>query len=181
VPRRDHSIEACGAKGAEGADFFVSGIVPGQQRDRARGLSLMLAPNGVRDWRWSVAPAQERWLGLGAGLAPGLITAATGVFVIPAVPCLQAIGGEREDLALGLAFTLATLALAGNLTGAGLGGEMLSPASLLALGIAGAAWDVAPVLRLRLKPLSCDLLRWPVRPWALSRDTRALLSRGAAS
>ena len=46
----------------------------------------------------------------------GLITAATGVFVVPAVPHLQAIGLEKEELvqALGLSFTVSTLALAVN-------------------------------------------------------------------
>lgn len=42
------------------------------------------------------------------------MTGATGVFVIPAVPYLQAIGLEQDDLvqALGLSFTVSTVALA---------------------------------------------------------------------
>ena len=46
----------------------------------------------------------------------GLITAATGVYVVPAVPYLQAIGLEKEELvqALGLSFAVSTLALAVN-------------------------------------------------------------------
>jgi len=44
------------------------------------------------------------------GAITGLITAATGVFVIPAVPYLQAIGLEKDELvqALGLSFTVST-------------------------------------------------------------------------
>jgi uncharacterized protein len=44
----------------------------------------------------------------------GLITAATGVFVIPAVPYLGALGLDKEDMiqALGLSFTVSTIALA---------------------------------------------------------------------
>ena len=51
----------------------------------------------------------------------GIITAATGVFVIPAVPYLQAIGLEKDQLvqALGLSFTVSTLALAANIARAG--------------------------------------------------------------
>ncbi|MDU9412180.1 sulfite exporter TauE/SafE family protein [Pseudomonas sp. zfem005] len=48
-----------------------------------------------------------------AGLLTGLVTGLTGVFVIPAVPYLQALGLPREALiqALGLSFTVSTLAL----------------------------------------------------------------------
>ncbi|MNY48710.1 Sulfite exporter TauE/SafE [compost metagenome] len=57
------------------------------------------------------------------------------MFVIPAVPYLQALGLSRDELvqALGLSFTVSTLALAGGLLWRGaLGGGELS-ASLLAL------------------------------------------------
>ena len=52
-----------------------------------------------------------------AGAATGVVTAATGVFVIPAVPYLQALDLGREDLvqALGLSFTVSTLALAADM------------------------------------------------------------------
>ena len=47
-----------------------------------------------------------------------MISAATGVQVIPSVPYLQAIGMERDELvqALGVFFTVATLALGATLT-----------------------------------------------------------------
>lgn len=56
----------------------------------------------------------ERWLSPLVGLATGLVTGATGVFVIPAVPYLQSLGLGRDDLvqALGLSFTVSTIALA---------------------------------------------------------------------
>lgn len=48
------------------------------------------------------------------GLATGLVTGATGVFVVPAVPYLQALDLDKEELvqALGLSFTVSTIALA---------------------------------------------------------------------
>ncbi len=48
----------------------------------------------------------------------GVITGATGVFVIPAVPWLQTLGFRRDELvqALGLSFTLSTLAMAAGLS-----------------------------------------------------------------
>jgi uncharacterized membrane protein YfcA len=66
--------------------------------------------------------------------ATGLVTAAPGVFVIPAVPCLQALGLGKDDLvqALGLSFTVSTVALAAILMQGGLL-QSSAPASLLAL------------------------------------------------
>ncbi|PSH61146.1 sulfite exporter TauE/SafE family protein [Phyllobacterium sophorae] len=56
----------------------------------------------------------EPWLSPVIGVATGAITGGTGVFVIPAVPYLQALGLEKDDLvqALGLSFTVSTIALA---------------------------------------------------------------------
>jgi uncharacterized protein len=51
------------------------------------------------------------------GLLTGLLTGATGTFVIPAVPYFNALGLEKEELiqTLGLSFTASTLALAAGL------------------------------------------------------------------
>ena len=60
------------------------------------------------------SPAVQRIAGPLVGAATGLVTAATGVFVVPAVPYLQALGLPRDELvqAMGLSFTVSTLALA---------------------------------------------------------------------
>ena len=62
---------------------------------------------------YRVQPAHEPWLSPLVGILTGLITGATGVFVIPAVPYLQSLGFEKDDLvqALGLSFTVSTIAL----------------------------------------------------------------------
>ena len=72
--------------------------------------------------RFSVAQRHERWIGGLIGVTTGVISAATGVQVIPSMPFLQALGMEKDELvqALGIFFTTATVALAFNLTGAGL-------------------------------------------------------------
>ena len=51
------------------------------------------------------------------GLATGLLTGGTGIFVVPAVPYIQSLGFSRDDLvqALGLSFTVSTIALAAGL------------------------------------------------------------------
>jgi uncharacterized protein len=63
----------------------------------------------------------EWWLGTFVGGATGFISAATGVFAIPAVPYLQALSFERVEFmkALGLSFTVATIALAWSLVSSG--------------------------------------------------------------
>ncbi|WP_194790021.1 sulfite exporter TauE/SafE family protein [Pseudomonas sp. UFMG81] len=99
------------------------------------GALLVYALYGLIGPELRVAPGNERWLGPLCGLITGAVTAATGVFVMPAVPYLQSLGLNRDELvqALGLAFTVSTLALAIGLAGQGaLGGQALG-ASLVVL------------------------------------------------
>ena len=112
------------------------GMAGGHWVVRGLGAALLLyALSGLFLPTLSVNPRHEGWLGPACGLITGVITSATGVFVIPAVPYLQALGLNRDQLvqALGLSFTVSTLALAAGLLWRGaLGGGELS-ASLLAL------------------------------------------------
>lgn len=59
----------------------------------------------------------EGFLSGATGLLTGAITAATGVFVFPAVPYLQGLSLRKDELvqALGLSFTVSTVALFGRL------------------------------------------------------------------
>ena len=126
----------------------------------ALGCALLLyAAFGLSPVRLPrVAPQAERWLGPAAGTATGLVTAATGVFVLPAVPYLQALGLERDQLvqALGLSFTVSTLALAASLAGSGTLGAGLAGSSLLALLPALAGMAAGQWIRRVLRP---DLFR----------------------
>jgi uncharacterized protein len=95
----------------------------------ALGLALVVyAVVGLAGLKVTVRGRHEIWLSPVVGATTGLVTGATGVFVLPAVPYLQAIGLEKDELvqALGLSFTVSTLALAAGL----LQGDMLRPASL---------------------------------------------------
>ncbi|MDQ0997888.1 putative membrane protein YfcA [Phyllobacterium ifriqiyense] len=69
---------------------------------------------GLLQVRFQVSVRYENLLSPLVGLITGLVTGATGVFVIPAVPYLQALMLEKEELiqALGLSFTVSTIALA---------------------------------------------------------------------
>ncbi len=101
----------------------------------ALGILLVLyAIMGLGKFALTVASRNEKWIGGIVGLVTGMISAATGVQVIPSMPFLQALGMEKDELvqALGVFFTVATLALSVNLTTSGL----LSAATALPGGIA---------------------------------------------
>ena len=91
-----------------------------------------------------IALAKQCWLGPLSGLTTGLATAATGVSSIPVVPYFQAVGLEKDELvqAMGLSFTVSTLALAFNLASVG----ALTPAIGPMVGLAVAAVFVGIVL-----------------------------------
>jgi len=120
------------------------------------GIALIsYAAWGFAGAQLAVRPSTEGWLGPLIGAATGLVTAATGVFVIPAVPYLQALGLQRDELiqAMGISFTMSTLALAVGLyfnahySGASLGASVL----LLLPALAGMA--AGQYLRQKLSPV----------------------------
>ena len=69
--------------------------------------------------RLSISTRQASWLGPLLGLVNGILTGMTGSFVVPGVLYLQALGFDRNALiqAMGMLFTLSTLALAVALRG----------------------------------------------------------------
>ena len=119
------------------------------------GLALVAyAGLGLLNWRPVVPAGHERWLSPLIGLATGLVTAATGVFVIPAVPYLQALGLEREALvrALGIAFLVSTIALGVALGQGGALPASTAAASVLALLPALGGMTLGQALRRRIAP-----------------------------
>ncbi|MDR6287866.1 hypothetical protein E9232_000365 [Inquilinus ginsengisoli] len=135
-----------------------AGLLTGALAGRAAiglGAALVLyALIGLAGPRFAVPPRAERWLSPLVGAATGLVTGATGVFVIPAVPYLQALGLEKEDLiqALGLSFTVSTLALAAGLAQGGAFPLATAGTSLLALAPALLGMAAGQWLRLRVRP-----------------------------
>jgi hypothetical protein len=125
------------------------------------GIALALyAASGLASIHFSVSPGAERWLGPLVGVVTGLVAAATGVFAMPAVIYLQAIGIEKEDLvqALGLSFTVSSLALAVNLAMVSALNLSLGPASIGALAVACVGMWAGQTLRLRLRPQTFRLV-----------------------
>ena len=96
----------------------------------------------------------ERWLSPLIGLATGLLTGATGVFVIPAVPWLQSLRLGREEMvqALGLSFTVSTLALAAGLAMHGAFAPAQWGPSALAVAPALVGLAIGQRLRRRISP-----------------------------
>lgn len=94
-----------------------------------------------RPWFWGIA----------AGALTGAVTAWTGVFVMPLVPYLQALKLDKEALvqALGMSFTVATLALAWRLHGLAAAGAWQWP-SVWALFAALTGFWCGTRLRARL-------------------------------
>jgi len=122
------------------------------------GVALVVyALLGLAKVHFRVERAKEGWLGPVIGAITGAITAVT----VPAVPYLQAIGLEKDDLvqALGLSFSVSTLALAAAL---GHSGELLQPTVLgvSALALLPALLGMAAGQRLRKRISAERFKRW---------------------
>lgn len=117
------------------------------------GIALVLyALVGLKAAKLRVPAGMENWLGPAIGIATGVATAATGVFVLPAVPYLQALGLDKNELvqALGLSFIVSTLALSVGLVGAGALDMQVAWNSLLALAPALAGMAAGTMIRNRI-------------------------------
>jgi uncharacterized protein len=129
--------------------------IGGRHGGLALGLALIAyAISGLAALRLIVPRTAEPVLGPITGALTGGITAATGVFVIPAVPYLQAIGLHKDELvqALGLSFTVSTLALAVALAGVDAFAPGLVLPSLLAVVVSLAGMRLGQAVRARLRP-----------------------------
>lgn len=140
------------------------GVLTGSSSSLASAaLGGILAVYGIVGWaarRFKVPPRVEPWLSPLVGLVTGLIAGATGVFVIPAVPYLSSLGLAKEELiqALGLSFTVSTVALALALAMTGQFELGSAGGSLLAVVPALAGMFIGQRVRNQLQPES--FRRW---------------------
>jgi uncharacterized membrane protein YfcA len=109
---------------------------------------------GLSKFSFKVAHRDEKWIGGIVGLVTGVISAATGVQVIPSMPFMQAIGMEKDELvqALGVFFTTATVALAFNITAAGLLTAATALPGTVAMAASFAGMFTGQALRSRMRP-----------------------------
>jgi uncharacterized protein len=151
---------------------MLLGICAGTWAMRAwAGAGLLTADNGSRASMWlgvvlalyaalglaavelSVPSRLEPWLSPPIGVLTGIVTAATGVYMIPSVPYLQALGLEKDALvqSLGVSFTVSTLALAILLVHDGALQTSVAGASLLALAPALVGMMLGQWVRARVR------------------------------
>ncbi|TAI63689.1 sulfite exporter TauE/SafE family protein [Bradyrhizobium sp. Leo170] len=117
-------------------------------------LLIIYAVVGLSRFSFKVARRDEKWIGGIVGVVTGVISAATGVQVIPSMPFMQAIGMEKDELvqALGLFFTTATVALAFNLTAAGVLTAATALPGAVAMVASFVGMFVGQAVRSRLQP-----------------------------
>jgi uncharacterized protein len=117
-------------------------------------LLVIYAIVGLSKFDFNVARSNEKWIGGLVGLVTGAVSAATGVQVIPSMPFMQAIGMQKDELvqALGVFFTVATLALAFTLTSAGLLGASTALPGAIAMASAFAGMFIGQLVRSRMQP-----------------------------
>ena len=138
--------------------FIGVGILTGDAVALANGaLGVVLVIYGVLSLfavRFDVAPHWERWLSPVIGLVTGVLTGATAIFAVPAVPYFSSLELEREELiqTLGLSFTVSTIALAIALATRGVFESQLGVASAFAIIPAVAGMLAGQRLRQRIHP-----------------------------
>ncbi|MDF1734133.1 MAG: sulfite exporter TauE/SafE family protein [Minwuia sp.] len=119
---------------------------------RLLGLLLVIyGLSGLLGWRPVLSTRRDRLAGPVAGALNGVLTGMTGSFVVPGVMYLQALGLARDQLvqAMGILFTVSTLALLAALAGRGL----LSPELGLMSAIGVPAALVGMVLGRRIRSM----------------------------
>ncbi|MCP1839459.1 putative membrane protein YfcA [Bradyrhizobium sp. USDA 4524] len=117
-------------------------------------LLVIYAIVGLSRFSFKVAQRDEKWIGGIVGVITGLISAATGVQVIPSMPFMQAIGMEKDELvqALGVFFTTATVALAFNLTASGLLTAATALPGAVAMAASFTGMFIGQAVRTRMHP-----------------------------
>jgi len=119
------------------------------------GLALAIyAALGLVKVHFITPPRAEIWLGLLMGTVTGVITVATGVFVMPGTPYIQSLRFDRDRMvqALGLSFTVSTVTLALALVYAGEIHATVAWPSLLALAASLAGMVLGQSVRSRVRP-----------------------------
>jgi len=125
--------------GVAAGAWLGAGILTGDNaRIASLGLGLALVSYsalGLCKVQFAIGRKTEHWLGPLVGVATGFVLSATGIFVVPALPYLQAIGMEKDELVqgLGLHFTAGTFILAAVLWSGGSFSVQVATLSLFAI------------------------------------------------
>jgi len=145
--------------GVVAGTFTTIGLLTGTSSSIAAGaLGAVLAAYGAYGLvsaRFEVRPEAEKWLSPIIGLITGVLTGATGVFVIPAVPYFNSLRLGKEELiqSIGISAFVCPLALGLALAVNGHFPAAVAESSLLALLPALAGLVVGQRARGRLRPV----------------------------
>ena len=115
-------------------------------------LLVVYALLGLGRFKFHVPPRHEKVIGGVVGVLTGIAGAGTGIFAIPAVPFLNSIELQKDELiqALGLFFMLSTVAIGYNLVVADLLNVSLLPLSTAALVAALVGMAIGQFVRSRI-------------------------------
>ena len=96
-----------GAQGLSAIELWVLSALLGL-------LIALYATIGLTGYRLQISPRSQAWAAPAFGVVNGVLTGLTGSFVFPGVVYLQSLGLDRNQFvqAMGLLFTVSTLALA---------------------------------------------------------------------
>jgi uncharacterized membrane protein YfcA len=122
---------------------------------RALGFALLVyGVLGVSRVELRVPARAEPWLGPTMGTANGAVSTATGVFMFPVIPYIQALGFKRDDLvqAQGISFTVSTFALAIVVLGNGTLNAANGVASLVAMLVTFVGMFIGQYARKFIRP-----------------------------
>ena len=137
--------------------FVGIALLTGSSKAASATLGIVLAlygASGLAKLHFTVSRRHEPWLSPVIGFITGVLTGATGVFVIPAVPYIASLDLDKDALiqALGLSFTVSTIALAAGLIYTGHFHTSVGTVSLLALLPALAGMFAGQHIRGLLRP-----------------------------
>ena len=121
----------------------------------ALGLALLVYGTvGLLKLPMRLPAAAESWAGPLAGFTTGIMGGIAGNFAVPAVPYFGALDLERDDLvqALGLFFTVSSLALGAALAWHGVFSAAVAGNSVLALIPSAIGMGIGGWLRARIEP-----------------------------
>jgi uncharacterized protein len=152
------------AIGMVAGTFATIGLLTGTSTSLATGmLGSVLAAYGAygligRTFR--VSRRAERWLSPVIGFATGMVTGASGVYVVPVVPYLNSLGLDKEELvqSIGISAFVCPLALAAALAFRGQFSAEVAGSSFIALLPALAGMYAGQRARRRLRPAA--FFRW---------------------
>jgi uncharacterized protein len=134
------------------------GLLTPDAAGRARitlGVTLVVyGALGLLNIRFRLRAGTEPWLGPIVGVATGLLSAATGVYMIPLIPYYQAIGLDKDELVQtqGISYTVSTFGLTVLLLANGVLHVTNAAASLIAVAPAIAGMVLGQYVRSRVRP-----------------------------